>query len=410
MLLLVCGVLAGRVQAENGQKKVVIPFDFVSKFDQGRYGQMVGELIWKKVQREGGFLLPESMGDVRDTVASGHIQLGPDTPLETVAKAVCDDFDAQIGIWGSVERAAGQDWDVYDLKIRCVDFSDRARPRVIYSVDTRTKTVSEIPHRYVKELLDRLYDRRPQGPAPVDPLTEQNWKNNANLLSGGDFERGAGGVPEGWETRGGQNREPLGRLVRWESDPSNPSNRIIRLTFDKALGDTFGVMYYSRPFSVDEGATYRFQCRWRTDGPKAKVFIKCYDVMESNYRAQASARPADDESRAGSPSQADRRECYRSQQDLKGPAGTWNTHTQDFTPRHTNHTPRWGRVMLYGYLGAGTVDFDDVVVKQVVPASPGEGTKRRRPSMETGVTIEEMEQNRRRGEEPSKRPRRSRKP
>ena len=31
------------------EKKVVIPFDFVSKFDNGRYGQIVGEMIWKKL-------------------------------------------------------------------------------------------------------------------------------------------------------------------------------------------------------------------------------------------------------------------------------------------------------------------------------------------------------------------------
>ena len=30
--------------------RVVIPFDFESKFDDGRYGQMVGDLIWKKLE------------------------------------------------------------------------------------------------------------------------------------------------------------------------------------------------------------------------------------------------------------------------------------------------------------------------------------------------------------------------
>ena len=56
------------------------------------------------------------------------------------------------------------------------------------------------------------------------------------------------------------------------------------------------------------------------------------------------------------------REVYRSQQNLKGPKNVWNTQTEDFTPGHTKYTPRWGRVMLYGYLGAGVVEFDDVVV------------------------------------------------
>ena len=36
-------LLAAGPAAAKEEQKVVIPFDFVSKFDNGRYGQMVGE-------------------------------------------------------------------------------------------------------------------------------------------------------------------------------------------------------------------------------------------------------------------------------------------------------------------------------------------------------------------------------
>jgi len=36
------------------------------------------------------------------------------------------------------------------------------------------------------------------------------------------------------------------------------------------------------------------------------------------------------------------------------------------------------------------VEFDDVVVKQIVPASPGSGETTRRHSLDTGVTLKEM--------------------
>ena len=55
--------------------------------------------------------------------------------------------------------------------------------------------------------------------------------------------------------------------------------------------------------------------------------------------------------------------------------------------------------MLYAYLGAGTVEFDDVVVKQIIPASPSDAAKDRRHSLETKVTIKEMEENERRSRE-----------
>ena len=155
-------------------------------------------------------------------------------------------------------------------------------------------------------------------------------------------------------------------------------------------------MYYSQPFPVEEGAKYRFQCRWRTSGPAVKVFIKCYDATADEYR-----RASDSESAA---SQKRGREVYRSQQNLTGPKKTWNTHTQDFTPRHTKYSPQWGRVMLYAYIGAGTVDFDDVVVKQIVPGSAGTVVnKQRRHSSETKVTIKDMEENERRSDEAKRR-------
>jgi len=381
------------------QRKVVIPFDFVSRFDNGRYGQMVSDMIWKKLQREGGFIIPDSMLEVRDFCESQQIQIDPETPLAEVARIVRGQFGAHIAIWGSVERAPGAMWDIYDLVIKCADFSG-AEPKVLFDLAARTNTVSEIPHLYTERLLDKLYDRQPGAPRPPDPVAEENWKNNPNLLSGGDFQRGQAGVPLGWESRAGQEREPLGRLVRWVTDPDNPENKMIRFQFGADVGDTAGVMYYSELFPIEEGATYRFQCRWRTSGPAVKVFIKCYDSMRSEYRP-TSAR-AGGAGGAGSqyvPEESQLRECYRSQQNLKGPASVWNVHTEDFTPRHTKYDPQWGRVMLYAYLGAGVVEFDDVVVKQILPASPGETQKQRRHSMASPVTLEEMKENERRGQE-----------
>ena len=77
-------------------------------------------------------------------------------PAADVGKIVVRDFDAQIGIWGSVERVAGHEEDVYDLVIKCVDFSVPKQPKTIYQCNARTKTVSEIPHLYVRQLLDAL--------------------------------------------------------------------------------------------------------------------------------------------------------------------------------------------------------------------------------------------------------------
>ncbi len=60
--------------------------------------------------------------------------------------------------------------------------------------------------------------------------------------------------------------------------------------------------------------------------------------------------------------------------------------------------------MLYSYLGAGVVEFDDIVVKQIVPASASDRKKELRHSQDSSVTIKEMEENERRAREAGQRP------
>ena len=185
---------------------------------------------------------------------------------------------------------------------------------------------------------------------------------------------GSAGVGGAGELRAG------GQHVTWTfGGESNSKNRIIRFSFPEDVAGTTGVLYYSDFFPVEEGATYRFQCRWRTTGSAAKVFIKCYDEMPSKYSKSTDGSPG-----------VQRREVYRSQQNLKGQPGTWNVHTEDFTPKHTQYTPRWGRIMLYVYWPAGTVEWDDVVVKQVVQPPANTKSKEQRPSLETKVRTKDI--------------------
>jgi hypothetical protein len=183
--------------------------------------------------------------------------------------------------------------------------------------------------------------------------------------------------------------------VKWTSESAAKSNygenKFIRFTFDNNVGDNEGVMYYSDYFPVEEGATYRFSCRFRSNGPAVKVFLKCYDDTKTEYRGEKS-----EETTTGN---SQRREVYRCQMKLEGPKNTWKTHSEDFTPRHTKYSPKWGRVMLYAYLGAGQVDFDDVVVKQIVPPPAGSPPKELKHSAATKITIKEMEENERRSQE-----------
>lgn len=349
--------------------QLVIPFDFESKFDNGVYGQVLGDMIWKKLQRRGCFVIPDSMLETREWCQRNKFLPGPETPLDKMKTVVCKEQAGDIAIWGKIERVAGNEFDVYDLWIFIADFS--AEPaRMIFQKKARTQTVSEIPHLYVKNALDALYGGSEQTVKTIlDPATvKERWEKGPNLLKG-DFETGKT-FPLGWD--------PLPRHVSWISDKtSGKKNRFIRFSIPADVAETTGVLYYSEFFPVQAGATYRFQCRWHSSGTAVKVFIKCYDEVQGPFR-----------SKNGPSGGTERREVYRSQQNLNGPSGQWNLHTEDFTPRHTQYNPRWGRVMLYAYYPSGTVDWDDVVLKQISPPRPRTGPSR--PSLETKAPSKEI--------------------
>jgi hypothetical protein len=375
-MLLCYLVLSSSVSLAADARKVVIPFDFVSTFDDGHTGQIVGDMIWKKLSREKSFIVPESMLEVRDYCDSHKLRPTPTMALDKMKKIVVGDFEGHIGIWGSVERAAGTDGEIYDIVLKCVDFSAKPQPKVIYEAKARTNSVSEIPHLYVKQLLAALAGRKSGGQSDSALTVDDGWQKSKNLVSG-DFEHGVGAVPKGWEKVAGQQREPLGGLVRWTTEKGKASNHVVRFALDRNVAENEGVMYYSDYFPVEEGATYRFQCRWRSNAPAVKVFVKCYDVDESGRR----------------------REVYRSQQNVQGPNGQWNTQTEDFTPKHPKYVPKWGRVMLFAYLSPGEAEFDDVIVKQISPGSPGQDAKVRRPSSASKITVKEIEEGERRSRE-----------
>lgn len=342
-----------RIGAAQAPEKVLIPFDFESKFDDGRYGQMIGDLVWGRVHREGGFVLPESMQDVRDAAERRGMLPNPETSLAQMRKIVREEEAADLAIWGKVERVPGNDFDVYDLWIKVADFSADP-PRIIYEKQARTQTVSEIPHVYIKEALEALYGRGDmfiaKGARPTG--LEERKAIGPNLVQG-DFESGTT-RPSGWD--------PLSDHVSWvPSEGSGASGKMIRFTIPAAVAESTGVLYYSDFVPIEEGATYQFRCRWRSTAPAAKVFIKGYDELAGPYAAKS----------AGA-SNRQKREVYRSQQNLKGDPGTWNVQSENFTPRHAQYHPKWVRIMLYAYFPAGVVEWDDVELRLVKPAG---GTK-----------------------------------
>jgi hypothetical protein len=339
----------GLAAEKKAEKKTVIPFDFESRFDDGRYGAIVGEMIWKKLSGEARFVVPESMQDVRGVCEQLKFRPRPATSLADMKKIVREEFEGDIAIWGAIERVPPHEFDVYELTIRAVDFSGE-KPVVLFDESHRTESVSEVPHVHVKNLLARL-SGRDLSETPAAAAQKPGVPTGPNLVTNGAFEKGESS-PAGWD--------PLPASVELVG---GKETHFLKMSLSEEVAGTTGVLYYSDFFPVETGKTYRFTCRYRTSGPAVKVFVKCYD----EFRAR--------EGKKTEPAQ--RREVYRSQQNLKGSAGEWHTHTEDFTPKHPQFTPKWGRVMLYAYWPAGIVEWDDIEVRPLeLSDKKTTGTKR----------------------------------
>jgi len=174
---------------------------------------------------------------------------------------------------------------------------------------------------------------------------EGRWKTGANLVRNGDFTHGQD-TPADWD--------PLPAGVTWvkHPKPKDKRDKCIRMDVNRKIAESYGMIYYSKPFAIEEGATYRFSVAAKTARPDLKVFIKCYQQFDEKWDFKAQAR-----------------EVYRAPLHVYTPEDNktgWNTYTRDFVPYTGNRNhPRFCRVMLYAYLRPGVVYWDDVVIKKI---------------------------------------------
>ena len=197
-------------------------------------------------------------------------------------------------------RAGGRDSRPTSTTSGSTSPTSRPTPRGPLPEKARTQTVSEIPHVYVKEALDRLYGRTEPVAAAPDPKLQERWEKAPNLVKG-DFEQGRGapaGLGSPAPRRDLGRREGQGRKVH--------AKKLIRFTMNEEVAGTTGVLYYSAFFPVEEGATYRFQCRWRPPArPPRCSSSATTSCRPSSATARAATRTAQDREARGLPQPAE---------------------------------------------------------------------------------------------------------
>lgn len=324
-------------------KPVLVVLDFDSPWDKGKTGRFVASNFRAKITRYKLFVTVEDM-DRQQVERDAGFHPRFDIEPQAVHAFATEWLDADLVMWGKVERAGGE-----QLRI-----SARVLDRKKGPAKLKLDTAAVVPNRYavqkgVFQILSELTGTKLTKYPELPPDAEERWKKGPNLVGSKGFERGTK-HPEGWE--------PFGvdwqmRQAHWEAHPDGKGKCIV-FRMSKGVAAVEGVAYYSKFFDVEPGATYRVRLRVKSMGPTVKVFVKYYAWLHT----------------PGEP-KGQWREVGRSPMNCRGPKKQWGWHQRDCHPRR--YKTRAGhvydvakcRIGLYAYWPAGVVYFDDVVFKKI---------------------------------------------
>jgi len=341
----------------------MVIFDFQSRDEDGKLGRWIAANLRAKLDRQKLFIMIEDI-DREAACNSAGFRPTSETPADEVVKFAKDNLDADYAIWGDVE---GSNETGITISLKCARNDNGKAVVLIDKTGERAlKTRDQYTVRFVAwDLIDLMlkpYGKRVERPtdvAPPDPAAERRWKEAPNLLPDRGFELGTK-HPIGWEEFNCPAGWQHGAVTWCPKAPAGGSGKCIKFEFGEDIAGTYGVAYYSNYIDIREWATYRFSVRVLSMGPSVKVFCKGYDWFGAG----------------GFEKKGQWREVYRRQINIAA-GGSWTTREETFVPKPDalgKYHPKKLKIGLYAYWPAGTVYFDDVVLKEIKdpPAKPPE--------------------------------------
>ena len=293
-------------------------------------------------------------GSVAEVLSPGDA-VTVDTPPEKLAALGRDKFKADLVVAGSVKGKG-------PYAVRLVTVRTRTGQPLVLDKTYSCGYHQIIPLEMAKAVYEIFGMRIPDDPLRMlreDPQIERRWREGPNLVRNPGFEspNAAGNGPADWQT-------PPEKQMSWAPNPDGPG-KVIKYDMDEATAGGYGLDFYSDWIEIQPGATYRFSCRYKSEGPTPKIFLKGYHAFPPQE---------------GFP--ADRRETYRRQVHPGGEKGQWNSVVADFIPEATrpDQQPTFLKVDLYAYWPKGVIYWDDIVLKKVRDAPADAATPAAAPA------------------------------
>ena len=329
-------------------------FNFESFGDDNELGAWVANNIRRRIERKQLYVLLEPM-DMDGIIFAHRFKIAFDSPLKAVADFTREKLGCSLAMWGCVDIIGES------LAINVKVITTGENPTIVLD----DKFIAE--NRYVTQLTVQEMLRRLAGePEPVEqehPEWDKAWEDGPNLVKNPGFEDGEES-PANWDVIGSKDYHH--GMVSWVDAPGPDGHgKCIKFEMNTDIAGSYGVAYYSDPIDTSEGTRYRFSVRVMSMAPAVKIFIKHYAWFPSR----------------GNETEGQWRETRRAPMDCYGAGPAWKTFTRDFNPRLKDHgynttkdldkeraklhDPKITKIDLYAYWPAGTVYFDDVVLKRL---------------------------------------------
>jgi hypothetical protein len=351
-ILLTCAI----ARADDAPKPKVAVFPLAGTAPAAQREQ-VGFSIRSKLDRDGHYEPID--GPTMDDLSHGNRPALSAKPAELAAMAV--DEAPAILIWGEVDGDVNTAGGA-TLHLKLLDTRDKgAVPQL---VDQPLKHPTDLRFA-VEKVVGSIKGVGPfahpvENAVTDDPAAAALWKSNPNLMVDGDFAKAGH-----WAAllRGSVYPAPVRdalpdtdqvEILR-RSDGHGGLTNVLAMTLSRGVAESNGLACLSAPVPIHPGGRYRIQFRYRSDGPTLHVFVKGYTPGKDIAGGAADV------------------ESYRLQVPPSGPTDNkWKTVVADLNPQNPiGPPPATLRVDLYAYLGAGTVMFADVQLRDV-----GQATRR----------------------------------
>lgn len=304
--LLVPGLLTKPSEAAD-KKPFIVVFDFISEFDNGKWGKWSANNIRKKATRKRKYEILDDL-TFRDVLSQMDLKYKFDDPTSHFVKIGVEGFQADVIAWGKVEQTGPTSYKIYTRGM------DLRKSKTDLAMDD----VYDCPNPHyitlgLRKSLDKLEGIIAPEEEPVEVVDDESWRKRRNLVRNPGFEKGGKWHPKNWQKPDGlcsfivDGVSPWGRCAMIDTDVPEPQYREWEEKFLKGeakateapepqstelpggrinygtVGGTVGAHLYSDPVPVKPGMTYRFDCDFMGPKGNCKLFVKGYALIKDPH-------------------------------------------------------------------------------------------------------------------------------